>query len=295
MKDDFLPLFLMIDIVDVHMQSCRDFRVVGNCYFETTYTPGQVLQINDIASNGNTFAFYPRGEYLKFRFTNPNTWSCALGLAPSWYLYGQKKLCLPSKGVVVNGSASAEDCVCLPGYVSQERSVLTACSSCPAGTFADNHNMSQCTRCPENSTSTVASTALKSCLCNAGYSGANGGPCLPCVAGTFKDVTGSAVCTACGADKYSGTVAATAVGVCINCLANQYSATVGANTSTTCINCPGNSSSAAGSTAQSSCLCNAGYSGASSGPCLPSTSSCIQQKDFCHASEAREQIKYWMF
>jgi hypothetical protein len=37
---------------------------------------------------------------------------------------------------------------------------------------------------------------------------------------------------------------------------------------TTCLSCPGNSSSAAGSTAQSSCSCNVGYTGASSGPCV---------------------------
>ena len=45
-----------------------------------------------------------------------------------------------------------------------------------------------------------------------------------------------------------------------------------ASTSTfndTCLGGPGNSSSAAGSTAQRSCACNVGHTGASSGPCLP--------------------------
>ena len=48
-----------------------------------------------------------------------------------------------------------------------------------------------------NSSSAAGSIASTSCLCNAGYTGPNGGSCEACEANTYKPTTGSAVCTAC--------------------------------------------------------------------------------------------------
>jgi hypothetical protein len=118
------------------------------CVFETTYTAGHVLKIEGrVYQNRGLYL----GENLQIFFTHSNpSYSCNLGLAPSWYLYGQKNSCPATKAVAANGFGCLEDCVCLPGYASQGPGVFTDCSQCPAGTFADKHNMSQCTQCLEN-------------------------------------------------------------------------------------------------------------------------------------------------
>ena len=45
---------------------------------------------------------------------------------------------------------------------------------------------SECTSCPDYSDSPAGSSAATDCLCNAGYSGFNGGACTACVAGQYK-------------------------------------------------------------------------------------------------------------
>jgi hypothetical protein len=83
--------------------------------------------------------------------------------------------------------------------------------------------------------------AVSSCLCNPGYTGPDGGTCVACEAGKNTIITGASVCLDCGAGTYSTTLAASAVG--------------------SCLRCPANSHSPPGSTAESACACNAGYSG----------------------------------
>jgi len=186
---------LNLYIDNVYKQTCYDNRRVGTCYFETFYTPGQVLSIRDESPYGWVFL----GENLYFHFTNPNpTWSCNLGLLPHWYLYGQKNSCPATKGVAAHGSGTVEDCVCLPGYASQGPGVYTACLPCPAGTFADKHNSSQCTPCPANSSHTnTMQTSISACLCNAGWAGVAASGCVECAAGSFSPVNGSTVCQVC--------------------------------------------------------------------------------------------------
>jgi len=48
--------------------------------------------------------------------------------------------------------------------------------------------------CKAHSDSPVGSSASTACICNKGYSGANGGMCTACELGKHKDVTGSAPC-----------------------------------------------------------------------------------------------------
>ena len=76
------------------------------------------------------------------------------------------------------------------------------------------------------------------CLCNYGYTGNKGGPCVACVAGTYKPSAGSVTCTNCAAATYS----------------TQQNAT-------TCAACPANTNSPSPSTAAAACTCNAGYFG----------------------------------
>ncbi len=181
---------LNLYIDNVYKQTCYDNRRVGTCYFETFYTPGQVLSIRDESPYGWVFL----GENLYFHFTNPNpTWSCNLGLLPHWYLYGQKNSCPATKGVAAHGSGSAEDCVCLPGSYSQANR-SSPCLPCPPGTFADNHNMSQCTPCPANSWHDKTNqTNISVCLCNAGWVGIAANGCVECAAGTYETTPGTSI------------------------------------------------------------------------------------------------------
>jgi hypothetical protein len=89
-----------------------------------------------------------------------------------------------------------------------------ACAACAAGTYSGSEGSTECAACPANSHS---SAALTDCLCNAGYSGPDGGPYTACVAGSYKTSPGPGACTLCGEDTYSVSVAATASSVCLAC------------------------------------------------------------------------------
>jgi hypothetical protein len=107
-------------------------------------------------------------------------------------------------------------------------------------------HLQDCNRCPTNAVSAERSTSLSSCECAAGYTGdaGVGKDCVSCEAGSYKDVIGSATCKVCS--------------VCLPCLAGTYMSTTDAFG---CTACPTNAVSAEGSTALSSCECDAGYTG----------------------------------
>jgi hypothetical protein len=137
-------------IGNVLKHQCYDTTSKTPCVFESDYTPGQVLQINDESPNSNVWL----GENLYFHFTNPNpTWSCDLGLAPHWYLYGKKYTCARNRGVEFSRASTIEACVCIPGYYLPYWNSSAPCLPCPMGTYADRYNMSQCTPCPMCATS----------------------------------------------------------------------------------------------------------------------------------------------
>jgi hypothetical protein len=118
-----------------------------------------------------------------------------------------------------------------------------------------------CTLCTALSTSPVGSTASTQCSCNAGSTGPSGRPCSVCQAGKYKVLSGSAVCDDCVAGKFSTGTGQSSSTTCQNCLAGKYSIATGQSSSATCQDCPAQSTSPAGSSADTSCLCNAGYSG----------------------------------
>lgn len=103
-----------------------------------------------------------------------------------------------------------------------------SCTPCPANTYSNAtgaRNSSTCQACPANSytvvsiadrtigvnllaletrdavdyyfASSVGADEVHDCLCNAGYSGPNGGPCTACAEGTFKHTFGSTECSSC--------------------------------------------------------------------------------------------------
>ena len=69
-------------------------------------------------------------------------------------------------------------------------------------------------------------------------------------------------CVACPAGKYKSTVGG---GTCVDCQAGKYRTGTGAIGDNLCIDCPANTFAFAGSTLQTDCMCNAGYSGAANG------------------------------
>jgi hypothetical protein len=118
-----------------------------------------------------------------------------------------------------------------------------------------------CQACPLYTNSPAASTGIQSCVCNAGYSGPDGGTCLACAAGKYKAATGSAACT--------------------DCAAGTHSASTGATTGSTCSACPELSSSVAGSTNSASCQCVTGSSGPAGGPCACNANQYADNNDLC--------------
>ena len=157
-------------------------------------------------------------------------------------------------------------CNCSSGFTGPNGG---PCLPCPLGTYKNNNGSSSCSMCPANTYSeTLASTntsnclpcALQSlapsgtssrsqCLCAAGSTGANGGPCNDCIAGTYKGSNGSAACSPCGSGKYSVVPSAVSEAVCKMC--------------------PAVSSSSSGAGNITDCRCNVGYTGAPPNACVP--------------------------
>ena len=79
---------------------------------------------------------------------------------------------------------------------------------------------------------TLASGSLAStdCICNAGFTGPDGAPCVGCEAGKYKGTAGSDDCADCEAGKYS----AEGVTACTSCTAGKYSEISGAAAESDC-------------------------------------------------------------
>jgi hypothetical protein len=137
-------------------------------------------------------------------------------------------------------STAPTDCKCLAGYSGATDG--QACAACVAGSYKTSTGTGTCTQCaanmystigaqttstcqscPLNSKSPAGSDEASDCVCDAGYTGANGAACLPCVSGTYKTAPGAQVCTMCGNNTYSSAVAATAAGTCAPCQQNSIS------------------------------------------------------------------------
>jgi len=140
----------------------------------------------------------------------------------------------PSNSNSPQQSAVITACACNAGYSGEDGS---GCSECGAGTYQSvNSTSNNCSLCADNSNSLPTSDSVLACLCNAGYSGMNGGNCSACLAGTYKNNTGSSDCINCVAGQYSAEIGATS-NVCINCVAGTFSNNVAANDITTCQDC----------------------------------------------------------
>jgi hypothetical protein len=83
--------------------------------------------------------------------------------------------------------------------------------SCEAGKYRVN---ADCDSCPSNSSSPFGSVGIQACLCNAGYTGPNGGACVSCGAGTYKDAAGNTSCSPCPV-SYSSPAGSVGIQACL--------------------------------------------------------------------------------
>jgi len=149
-------------------------------------------------------------------------------------------------------------------------------------------NTYTCQACPLNSDSPIGSFDSSQCECNAGFTGANAGPCTNCIPGKYKDETGDAACSDCVTGKYSDKPASDR---CTLCPEGKYSDKL-ASASDLCQLCPNQSTSPEGSSLITDCVCNMGWKGANGQPCVecpPSTyksekgdSACTKCSNFSH-------------
>ena len=148
---------------------------------------------------------------------------------------GRNSSCVPcqANAVSASGSASQASCYCRIGYAHaagvstcricdpgtyNSQLGRTACSNCSVGLYSVNYGAigsetcvscplgqwspegsPNCNLCPANSRAAAGSGLRTDCICDAGYTGADGSTCVPCAIGTYKDATGSAQCSACPA------------------------------------------------------------------------------------------------
>ena len=152
------------------------------------------------------------------------------------------------------GSTAAGDCSCEPGHYSpgQDQPPVPAagCSACPPNTYKAVPGPGPCQPCSAGALSMPASTDPADCLCAPGHGFVGEGlPCPPCSEGQYRAGTANEACQTCAAGKNSDAVAADSEDVCRPCPDGAWSA--GGN---------------------SSCRCNAGYSGPAEegcAACLP--------------------------
>ena len=97
-------------------------------------------------------------------------------------------------------------CHCDGGYtfdsfaastLAPEDRVSGVCKACAPSTYKDIFGDQECSTCPTNSSSPIASVPRASCECDPGYYGSDGGPCTICAPNYYKSEKGTAVCTEC--------------------------------------------------------------------------------------------------
>ena len=155
----------------------------------------------------------------------------------------------PDNSMSPAGSDDSSACVCAPGFTFDGSNCIAcadgyvkalvgdhACSVCAAGKYTVAET---CVDCPIFSTSPEASSTIGSCQCQAGFTGENGGTCLPCSSGTYKVSLGPSACIACDPGTYQDAIA-------------PY-------TTDACVACPENTTSPSASSSISACQCQAGF------------------------------------
>ena len=92
--------------------------------------------------------------------------------------------------------------LCIEGTYSTTAGA-TACVDCERGTYAAASGAISCNLCGSDSDSVSGSSDATACICNAGFSGPDGGPCSSCPSGEYKEVSGTHSCLPCPPGSYS--------------------------------------------------------------------------------------------
>ena len=192
----------------------------------------------------------------------------------------------PVNRTTVSEQSSLSSCVCEQGFFNVGDETCSACSAgkfnkewnqtacknCSAGTFQGGTNATACHTCgekeyagegsaacipcPGNATTRGRRAEAIDCLCDPGYSGANGSECDACAAGKYTGTYGNANCTDCSAGLFQNQTAQSA---CVNCSKGTYSD----SGKTVCESCPSNSSLDPNklnrSGTRDDCECNPGF------------------------------------
>ena len=157
-------------------------------------------------------------------------------------------------------------CTCLPGYARDLHNMCRLCQSgfyCPGSDFPAH-------ACPANSISHAGASNITECVCEAGYTGVDGGPCSACDSGQWKSAQGSTDCNLCPANTYSNvaSIDETAClcisgftgddgGPCTACSIGKYKSSLG---SEICLHCQLHSTTLTVASAdESACVCAAGF------------------------------------
>jgi len=164
------------------------------------------------------------------------------------------------------GKKKVQDCLCLPGFYTEDTVAGRSCESCPTGTYNEAvgsavYGSTACVACPANSfnpheasdtaaacqacdanaRSLPGSSLAAACLCILGYSGEPGEPCEACAVGKFRSDATQYICAECPVDSYNAQLHMVSVESCLACPA------------------PTSSDGQTGSGSLLACVCDPGY------------------------------------
>ena len=223
----------------IHTQSQVGSTTLSSCVCNFGYT----------GPDGGTCNACPAGKYKTVTGTlacedcDINTYSTAIGET----VVSNCQRC-PIHAQSPAGSTTLSSCVCNVGYIGPDGGTCNACvagkyktvtgnvecTNCRANTYSlatGATTIDTCQPCSPNSQSVVGSPSPTSCVCNLGFTGADGGTCNLCAMGTFKSTTGSSDCLACARGKFGDSLGASA---CTSCAAGKFSEVPGATSQAEC-------------------------------------------------------------
>jgi hypothetical protein len=167
-------------------------------------------------------------------------------------------------GTIGDASGDASDCVCKPGFFLDS----DVCMHCASGTYKPEiANLLECSACPANSASAIASTNVDDCICDVGFFrdlGVGSFSCALCPADFF--CPGQGLKQKCTEHSHSA-AGSTSQDQCM-CISSKYKLVdtcfdcppdffcPGDNTKQAC---PENSEARANSTSLSECVCDGGF------------------------------------
>lgn len=171
-------------------------------------------------------------------------------------------------GTTGPASGDASDCMCKPGFFLESNA--DTCIHCAPATYKPEiANLLECSACPANSNSTIASKSVEDCICDVGFFrdvgvGAGAFSCAQCTAGFFcpgqglkQECTEHSLSTAgstsqdqctCISSKYK------LADMCFDCPPDFFCPGDNAKHA-----CPDNSEARGNSTSLSDCVCDGGF------------------------------------